>query len=698
MSSSVSNAAGSSSHPATPIRAITSSFTSRPAPSVPLPSQAYEPLVKHILQQRLIRNIFFCSGVVCWLQSTLWTIWSHGGIERLGSRSLVAPFFPCTLVSAGATWLVAALPAVIVRKAYLAVKQMPATSPATAVKSALSKDSTRRSTMTYLLSSLCLLILHVTSAYLFEKDIYGDPKLKFFVKSRKHPYYLNGRLAYLVFSQVAVALAFSLRSIMLDRFAFRFSNTYQNRPVNLFNVVQALMVTVILSTFVIPATCAAFAAARLFLPLFYKLPLLPYILRPFTAHFLRGSWTIMLPARHFSLLVRAWFLAYTTLLTWEFSDVFFDAYISQPLTVSYLTPDPNVVLVSGVSSKGPFQYFAYSELKALAASDSASSSAQRSALFADQKFNPNLWSRLIRESLLFLGHDYQLLLRRGKPAAPAAAPTEQAKPKSETRLPFPATPIRYHKDQVFKETKGSPVRSIVDSLASDGPLAKAVDDGTDNVKIPELFRSVMGEAKEKVIPVAAKEQVKNGMEKVAGLSALVRSRGEMRERVCSFVEGQCPVWLRDVLGRGNKWWTTERVNKVVDACVPNRELDIMIVEVISHLTCASLSEDRYGVVQRDIPKILEAMLSFLSAVEEYQVSINAMYTEPKPEDNLSPKEIEDREILRVEVEKAKEILSFVGDGLKEGVGRIVRTFGDKLLAFKFPPRIAHKLQGFMDYC
>lgn len=37
-------------------------------------------------------------------------------------------------------------------------------------------------------------------------------------------------------------------------------------------------------------------------------------------------------------------------------------------------------------------------------------------------------------------------------------------------------------------------------------------------------------------------------------------------------------------------------------------------------------------------------------------------------------------------------------GLKEGIARIVRTFGDKLLAFKFPPRTAQKLQGFLDYC
>ena len=37
-------------------------------------------------------------------------------------------------------------------------------------------------------------------------------------------------------------------------------------------------------------------------------------------------------------------------------------------------------------------------------------------------------------------------------------------------------------------------------------------------------------------------------------------------------------------------------------------------------------------------------------------------------------------------------------GLKDGIARIVRTFGKKLLAFKLPPRVAQKLQGFLDYC
>lgn len=43
--------------------------------------------------------------------------------------------------------------------------------------------------------------------------------------------------------------------------------------------------------------------------------------------------------------------------------------------------------------------------------------------------------------------------------------------------------------------------------------------------------------------------------------------------------------------------------------------------MLSRLVCASLTEDRYGVVQRDIPRILEALLAFLIALEDAQKEI-----------------------------------------------------------------------------
>ncbi|KAJ3001474.1 hypothetical protein NUW54_g6399 [Trametes sanguinea] len=128
-------------------------------------------------------------------------------------------------------------------------------------------------------------------------------------------------------------------------------------------------------------------------------------------------------------------------------------------------------------------------------------------------------------------------------------------------------------------------------------------------------------------------------------------------------------------------------------------MDALAAEALCHLTCASLTEDKFGVVQRDIPKIIEALLSFLSALEDYQAELNASYSLPPPDKlkELSPKEVAEKETLAMEATRAGEVLSVVSDAIKDGIVQVVRTFGDKLTAFKFPPRIARKLQGFVDY-
>jgi len=143
----------------------------------------------------------------------------------------------------------------------------------------------------------------------------------------------------------------------------------------------------------------------------------------------------------------------------------------------------------------------------------------------------------------------------------------------------------------------------------------------------------------------------------------------------------------------------DRINKVAEKCLPNRDLDALIIEVLASLVCASLTEDRYGVVQRDIPRILEAFLSFLTVLEEYQVEVMKLYEPPTPDEIVQgdARILGEKERTRVEVAKAAEAICVVADALKSGVADIARTFGDKLVAFKFPPRTAQKLQSFVMY-
>ena len=100
--------------------------------------------------------------------------------------------------------------------------------------------------------------------------------------------------------------------------------------------------------------------------------------------------------------------------------------------------------------------------------------------------------------------------------------------------------------------------------------------------------------------------------------------------------------------------------------------------MLSHLACASLNEDRYGVVQRDLPKILEAFLSFLGTLEEYRAEI--VETCPSHDDVavLTGKEQEDKLRILQDVTQAVEPL----DQLQDGACLLLREWPRALLSFK----------------
>ena len=66
----------------------------------------------------------------------------------------------------------------------------------------------------------------------------------------------------------------------------------------------------------------------LVLPILLRIPIVSSVLRPLTAHFIRGPWTLILPLRYFSLEFRTFILA-----NWEFSEALFDFHIPQVHTV-----------------------------------------------------------------------------------------------------------------------------------------------------------------------------------------------------------------------------------------------------------------------------------------------------------------------------------------------------------------------------
>ncbi|KAF8120928.1 hypothetical protein EV363DRAFT_1570417 [Boletus edulis] len=110
----------------------------------------------------------------------------------------------------------------------------------------------------------------------------------------------------------------------------------------------------------------AFGLARLaLLPLLLRIPLLRSLLRPFFGHSISGPWILTLPLRYLSLESHAFTLALSMLANWEFAASLFDS-PGAPLFLTFFihskrispsiasaTADPNVTLVSGITSTNP---------------------------------------------------------------------------------------------------------------------------------------------------------------------------------------------------------------------------------------------------------------------------------------------------------------------------------------------------------
>ena len=119
MSNTVARSSNAAAGPSTPLRALPSNLSMKVAPTIPSASQAYEPLIRTVLRQRLLR-MFLSSAVFCWCLVALASTLRQGGPAVLGVVGfLFNPIAPRTLALTGVIWLVGVVPVIVLRKAYL---------------------------------------------------------------------------------------------------------------------------------------------------------------------------------------------------------------------------------------------------------------------------------------------------------------------------------------------------------------------------------------------------------------------------------------------------------------------------------------------------------------------------------------------------------------------------------------------------
>ncbi|KAI5829730.1 hypothetical protein K523DRAFT_320410 [Schizophyllum commune Tattone D] len=759
---------------ATPIRPLPSTIlSSKHAPPLPPASQTYEPLVKGVLASRLARWVFPWALATCVAIGVVWT-WGAGMGEDFAEfvRSAVGRGF--------VLWVLAAVPAIVVRKAGLTVSRTPASSPAQLLRATMARPGSQRTLLSLLGSSILFGAFFATV----------DAKSRFtvFVNSRKHPHYLNPRLLFLLSTQLATAALFFLRVVLRDRMVFPWTAPQLN-PTSL-AIVPALS-----SVAALPLAGLTLLVGRLTLGALYWLPVLPIFLKPFTAHFVRGGLLggvlgvfNVFGSRALGVIGQAFIAGFLTTIAWDVAFYLFDSCVAMPIQT---TTDP-AVLVSAVSkpSSELFQALAWRELEARAGEEDGKGEAFARTLLADTA----LWPHVVRPGLLLLGEDYQKLVRRGGPApAPASTSSTQAAAGASqstfgastfgsstpnfgasnpnfgasqstfgasnpnlnqstlgaapsTRTPVKPTPLL--RASIFKQAPPSPARVVADALAADGVVGRVPDvfngavEGVERALHPvEAAFSPLGKslAGSLAAPLErAVSPVKDALHE-AIVEPVRETRGAVAEIMAKVHDLILPPPVREAYGSLYAWWTRERAGRAAAGALPRRETDAVVVGALEHIIAHSLTADRFGAVQRDIPRVMEAMVRFLGEVEGWVGEMEARRVavaeklerarivrdlegkgrveegsegedggRGKGEEDArvatagaeTKESVEDLEhqlaLIEDDLRHAHEAFGGVAEALKTALARIVRTFGAKLSAFRFPPVVAAKIQGWID--
>lgn len=110
----------------------------------------------------------------------------------------------------------------------------------------------------------------------------------------------------------------------------------------------------------------------------------------------------------------------------------------------------------------------------------------------------------------------------------------------------------------------------------------------------------------------------------------------------------------------------------------------MSLAALSNLLCASLTEDPYGLASRDLPKVVEGLVLYLDVLEALQKELR----------EKAERQGDGKGEWLDEVERT---VGEVEGAVREGVKAVVVEFKEYMGEFKFPPRVAEKVQVVVDW-
>ncbi|BGP45937.1 hypothetical protein JCM10450v2_001772 [Rhodotorula kratochvilovae] len=673
-----------------PTTSLAASLNSTPVPTSAPPSRAYEDLCKVVLQRRL-RNLF---GLVATASGVALYLAAFDPRALPGSLFSILPvllFSPLTLCGA--------ICIVVLRKKTLTTARPPLPTRFAAFAQLRHRRIALPVFLAYLASASFLHVAYVwTASWVSSEAQLG----LFFFHQGRDAWQLNERRVLLAVFHVALAAAATVQHIVEDRSQVIFDEDATLAiPARLSaRARQRLPSAVRSSVTVTVAFWSSYVVFRRPVVRFLLAHVLPVWTRSHLYSVMRynGAYSLTLAARAFSSAMLFFLVA-------EAAYVCFEVYATQPMTVSQFASNPNQALLSGLRSSDPyFKSFAFLELSLLTLTDPK----RREAIFKDVKpgsASGGAWAEISRECLLLVGTELQRAKGKGRLPSRSSAPASYSS-SAQQEQPSPSrAPVR--NENVFQ-----PVRpSFFDKLALSASSSSSSDPAASGaLGTSPAARKAVEAVKAAAAAPAAQEALSTAVSAASGAVARVPSILQSSTLVPTRVVDAA----RQVAKAGERAPAADELPQVygferrlalvvpralrarmfdigmeydAGVCTPRRRESVWAVQALSNLICASLKEDPYGVTQRDIPKVLEALVRYLSVLDALadELQAQAERTLGGPEEREHARKVVEREVGEVQ------------EALRAGAKAILTEFAEYLGEFRFPTQIAAKLQLLVDW-
>ncbi|KAJ1979306.1 Nuclear pore complex subunit, partial [Dimargaris xerosporica] len=123
----------------------------------------------------------------------------------------------------------------------------------------------------------------------------------------------------------------------------------------------------------------------------------------------------------------------------------------------------------------------------------------------------------------------------------------------------------------------------------------------------------------------------------------------------------------------------------------NLQIQLWAIQALGHLLTASLREDPFGLVQRDLPKVLEDLLAYLTVLEEFMH--NPYYLATYGECGA----LADMVFHNTPHQRLHRQAYVLTQQLQNTIYQIVTAFYEHLPQYKFAPQYVKRLEKFVGF-